>query len=75
MCLVPLWLRLVSQSLKKYKSPWTSAEIIQASEETLCFENHKLNELCVNSVWNEEELHQHWKESITVPIYKKGDTN
>jgi hypothetical protein len=49
--------------------------MIQASEETLCFENHKLIELCELIVWNEEELHKHWKESITAPIYKKGDTN
>jgi hypothetical protein len=24
-------------------------------------------------MWNEEELSQHWKECIIVPIYKKGD--
>jgi hypothetical protein len=24
------------------------------------------------SVWNKEELPQQWKESIIVPIYKKG---
>jgi hypothetical protein len=30
---------------------------------------HKL--IC--SVWNKEELPQQWKESITVPIYRKGD--
>jgi len=27
----------------------------------------------VNSTWNMEELPEQWKESITVPIYKKGD--
>jgi hypothetical protein len=30
---------------------------------------HKL--IC--SIWNKEELPQQWKESIIVPIYKKGD--
>jgi len=25
------------------------------------------------SVWNKEELPEEWKESIIVPIYKKGD--
>jgi hypothetical protein len=30
---------------------------------------HKL----INSVWNEEELPDQWAESITVPIFKKGD--
>jgi hypothetical protein len=32
-------------------------------------EIHKL----VNSIWNKEELPEQWKESIIVPIYKKGD--
>jgi hypothetical protein len=27
----------------------------------------------INSLWNKEELPDEWKESITVPIYKKGD--
>ena len=27
----------------------------------------------MNSVWNMEELPGEWKESITVPIYMKGD--
>jgi hypothetical protein len=27
----------------------------------------------IYSVWNKEELPQQWKESIIVPIYKKGD--
>jgi hypothetical protein len=32
-------------------------------------EIHKL----INSIWNKEELPEHWKESIIVPIYKKGN--
>ena len=35
----------------------------------ICSENHE----CINSFWNKEELTEEWKESITVPIYKKGD--
>jgi hypothetical protein len=27
----------------------------------------------INSIWNEEELPEQWKESIIVPLYKKGD--
>jgi hypothetical protein len=27
----------------------------------------------VISIWNKEELPEEWKESIIVPIYKKGD--
>jgi hypothetical protein len=30
---------------------------------------HKL----INSIWNMEELPDQWKESIIVPIHKKGD--
>ena len=36
---------------------------------TIRFEIHKI----ITSVWNKEELPEEWKESIVVPIYKKGD--
>jgi hypothetical protein len=55
--------------LRSYKSPGTDqipAEMIKAGGETLYSEIHRL--IC--SVWNREE---YWKESIIVPIYKKGD--
>jgi hypothetical protein len=58
--------------LKKYKSPGSDqipAELIQAGGEILLSEIHKLS----NSVWNKEELPDQWKESIIVPIHKKGD--
>jgi hypothetical protein len=58
--------------LKRYKSPGTDqiqAELIKAGGETLCSEIHRL----ISSIWNKEELPQQWKESIIVPIYKKGD--
>jgi hypothetical protein len=58
--------------LKSYKSPGTDQipdEMIKAGGETLCSEIHRL--IC--SIWNKEELPQQWKESIIVPIYKKGD--
>jgi hypothetical protein len=58
--------------LKKYKSPGSDqipAELIQAGGEMLLSEIHKL----INSVWNKEELPDQWKESIIVPIHKKGD--
>jgi hypothetical protein len=57
--------------LKSYKSPGTdhiSAELIKAGGEILCSEIHRL--IC--SVWNKEELSQQWKESIIIPIHKKG---
>jgi hypothetical protein len=60
------------RKLKSYKSPGNDqipAELIKGGGETLCSEIHRL--IC--SVWNKEELPQQWKESIIVPIYKKGD--
>jgi hypothetical protein len=58
--------------LKRYKSPGTDqilAEMIQAGGNTLRSEIHKV----INCIWNKEELPEQWKESIIVPIYKKGD--
>jgi hypothetical protein len=58
--------------LKKYKSPGSDqilAELIQAGGEMLLSEIHKF----INYVWNNEELPDQWKESIIVPICKKGD--
>jgi hypothetical protein len=58
--------------LKNYKSPSSDqilADLIQAGGEILLSEMHNL----VNSGWNKEELPDQWKESIIVPIHKKGD--
>jgi hypothetical protein len=58
--------------LKNYKSLGTdqnSAELIKAGGETLYSEILRL----VCSIWYKEELPQQWKESIIVPICKKGD--
>jgi hypothetical protein len=58
--------------LKSYKSPGTDnipAELSKAGVEILYYEIHGL--IC--SIWNKEELPQQWKESINLPIYKKGD--
>jgi hypothetical protein len=58
--------------LKSYKSLGTDqipAELIKAGGETLHSEINRI--IC--SIWNKEELPQEWKESIIVPIYKKGD--
>jgi hypothetical protein len=34
-----------------------------------------LSETCkiIDSIWNKEELPDQWKESIIVPVHKKGD--
>jgi hypothetical protein len=58
--------------LKSYRSPGTDqipADLIKAGGETLYSEIHKL--ICC--IWNKDELPQQWKESIILPIYKKGD--
>jgi hypothetical protein len=58
--------------LKRYKSPGADqipSEMIRAGGETLGSEIHKP----IKSIWNKEELSHQWKESIIVPIHKKGD--
>jgi len=58
--------------LKNYKSPGIdqiSAELIKARGRTICCAIHNL----IISIWNKEKLPEEWKESIIVPIYKKGD--
>jgi hypothetical protein len=60
------------EKLKRYNSPGTDqipAEMIQAGGNTLHSDIHKR----INCIWNKEELPEQWKESVIVPIYKKGD--
>ena len=45
------------------------AELIKAGGSTIRLEIYKL----IISVWNKERRPEDWKESIIVPIYKKGD--
>jgi len=57
--------------LKSHKSPGIdeiSAELIKAGGGTICGEIHKL----ITSIWKKENLPEEWKESIIVPIHKKG---
>jgi len=60
------------EKLTTYKSPGidqTLAELLKAGCRTICSEIHKF----INSIWNREESPEEWKESVIVPIYKKGD--
>ena len=43
--------------------------MIKAGGRTIHCEIHKL----IISIWNKEKLPEEWKESIIVPVYKKGD--
>ena len=63
---------LTIEKLKSHKSPGIEqipAELIKAGGKTIHCEIHKL----IISIWNKKELPKDWKESIIVPIYKKGN--
>jgi hypothetical protein len=47
----------------KYQQNWFKQEVKYKSE------IHKL----IISIWNKEELPDQWRESMIVPVYKKGD--
>jgi len=63
---------LAIYKLKSHKSPGIDqipAELIKAGGRTSCLEIHKL----ITSIWKKEKLPEEWKESIIIPIHKKGD--
>ena len=63
---------MATEKLKRHNSPGIykiSTELIKAWFRTSHCEIHKL----FYSIWNKEELPEVWKESVIVPIYKKGD--
>jgi hypothetical protein len=60
------------EKLKRHKSPGIDhipAELIKAGGRIIRSEIDKL----IISIWNKEELPEEWKESVIVPIYKKGN--
>jgi hypothetical protein len=68
----PVEVEIAIAKMKRYKSPDKDqilAELIQAGGEILRSKIHKL----IRSIWNKEELPDQWKESIIVPVHKKGD--
>ena len=65
-------LELAIDKLKSRKSPYIDqipAELIKTGGRKICLEIHKL----LTSIWKKEKLPEEWKESIIVPIHKKGD--
>jgi len=65
-------IKLAIDKLKSHKSPsidQISAELIKVGGRTICLEIHKL----ITSIWKKEKLPEEWKESIIIPIHKKGD--
>ena len=64
--------KIAIEKLIWYETPSINkitAEFIQAGGKEICSDIHK----CINSKWKKKELPQQQKQSITVPIYKKGD--
>jgi len=65
-------MELVTEKPESHKSPGIDqipAELIKAGGRTIGYEIHKL----IIFIWNKKELPEEWRESIAVPIYKKGD--
>ena len=63
---------LVIEELSRQESPGSNEiprELIKAVSRTIRYEIRKL----FIYIWNKEELPEEWKESIIVPIYKRGD--
>jgi hypothetical protein len=61
---------LTIEKLKSHKSPGID-QIPAELTKTICCEIHK--RITSVSIWNKEELPEERKESILVPIYKKGN--
>jgi hypothetical protein len=63
-----------NEKLKRHVSAGTdqiTAKLIKAGGRTISSKIQKF----IYSVWNKKELPEEWKESITLPIYKKGEEN
>ena len=63
-------LRWLFKSKKRHKSPGQiPAQLFKGGGRTIRSEIYKF----INVIWSKEELPEEWKESIIVPIDKKGD--
>ena len=66
-----LEVELAIEKLKSHKSPGIDQippELIKSGGRTIRCAIHKL----IIAIWNMEELPEEWKESVIVPIHKKG---
>ena len=64
--------KLAIEKLRSHKCPSIDkiqTQLIKAGGRAIRIEIHKL----IISIWYKEELPEQWKESIIVPINKKGD--
>ncbi|KAJ4433510.1 hypothetical protein ANN_15819 [Periplaneta americana] len=71
-CMNTCQIEIAIENLKNYKSPGIDqipAELIQEGGSALSKEIYKL----VLAIWEKEIVPEQWKESIIVPIFKKGD--
>jgi hypothetical protein len=59
------------KSCKSLGADQIPSKLIKAGGEMLCSEVHEHKLIC--SIWSKDKLPQQWKESIFVPIHKKGD--
>ena len=65
-------LQLAIEKIRGQKSPSINqipSELFKAGGRTIRSDICKL----INSIWNKEKLPEEKKQSITVPVYKKGD--
>jgi hypothetical protein len=70
--LSPFEVKIAIAKLKRFKLPCSDQippELIQAGCEISRSNVHKL----INSIWSTEDLPDRWKESIIIPIHKRGD--
>ncbi|PNF16701.1 hypothetical protein B7P43_G05421 [Cryptotermes secundus] len=68
----PFEVKIAIAKLKRYKLLCTDQipeEMIQAGGEMLRSKIHKL----ITYIWHKEKSHNQWKESIIVPVHKKGE--
>jgi hypothetical protein len=68
----PFEVEIAIAKLERFKPPGSNqipAELIQGGSEVLRSEIHEL----INSISKIEKLPDEWKESIIVPVHKKGD--